>query len=448
MGIGHRRDRIGAQIADDLVQRPAQLRPRAGGEQRVVAVDRQRVAEITRGRQLAQRVIIHEHRLHKGVEGGAYRVIGKNAGGDALVRALEVVLRGGVILRGVGADKHRGQRAGAQGARRGAEFGVPDGIAIGRIGRAAALQRLGRVEWGGQAALRLDGAGAAVALRLEHRIGRAIAQISGEVAPAFNPGPIAQPGAIDDGAVDHPPVGAAAGGVGIAGQALIVGIGQRGQDRGVAVGVAVEAVGGGRPQPGEILVHHEIDHARHRIGTISGRGSAGQHVHPLDQRCRDEVEIGGGGGGIARHQPSAVDEHQRAPRPQPAQIGRGRAPGAVRQGGGLAGIDLRQGIEDVLHARGAGPLHSAGGDGGDRRGRHRIGRDDSRAGDDDLVGPNISPCWGIVSAGRSRQHGKTQRHRRDTGPDGLCNRDVHVAPRRVDGRQQPAARGRAAWELA
>ena len=47
-------------------------------------------------------------------------------------------------------------------------------------------------------------------------------------------------------------------------------------------------------QAGEGVVHDEVDDAADGVGTVDRRSAAGQHVDPLDQLRRDEVDIGNG----------------------------------------------------------------------------------------------------------------------------------------------------------
>ena len=41
----------------------------------------------------------------------------------------------------------------------------------------------------------------------------------------------------------------------------------------------------------EILLGDEVDHARNRIGTVCGAGSAGERFDPVDQRQRNIVQV-------------------------------------------------------------------------------------------------------------------------------------------------------------
>ena len=41
------------------------------------------------------------------------------------------------------------------------------------------------------------------------------------------------------------------------------------------------------------VLHDEVDHTGHGVGTIGGRRTTGQHVHALDQRRGDDVEVRG-----------------------------------------------------------------------------------------------------------------------------------------------------------
>ena len=107
--------RIGCsrEIADETVDqigRRAELAALVGGHQRIVAVDRQRVAEIARRGDLRQGAIIHEHDFHVGLDRGADFIIDKGTGGVTLIRTLEIVQRREVIT----IERTLGQRARAK----------------------------------------------------------------------------------------------------------------------------------------------------------------------------------------------------------------------------------------------------------------------------------------------------------------------------------------------
>ena len=118
--------------------------------------------------------------------------------------------------------------------------------------------------------------------------------------------------------------------------ALVAGLTER---EGVAGGLAVVAIGlaVGRRELRAlvVLLEHEVDHARDRVGAVNGGCAVGQHFDTLDHVDRDRV-------GIVVDDATAVDKHQGALRTQAAQADRG--------GAGAAGVvDLR-----VDHAAGDG----------------------------------------------------------------------------------------------
>ena len=72
-------------------------------------------------------------------------------------------------------------------------------------------------------------------------------------------------------------------------------------------------------QPVEIVIDDEIDDARHRIGAVNRRSTAGQHIDALQERRRDGIDVNG----IAkteRQGTRSVDQHQGAVLPKIAQI--------------------------------------------------------------------------------------------------------------------------------
>ncbi len=88
-------------------------------EQRIVAVDGQRVAEVARRRDLRQRPIVHEHELEVRLERRADLIVRERTGNVTLVRTLEVVQRREVVdvLR-ADVDRSRPERRDGRRARR------------------------------------------------------------------------------------------------------------------------------------------------------------------------------------------------------------------------------------------------------------------------------------------------------------------------------------------
>src|SRR3546814_11479723 len=92
----------------------------------------------------------------------------------------------------------------------------------------------------------------------------------------------------------------------------------------------VEGILAVEPEALEIGVEDEVDNARDRVRTIDRRGTAGQHVDPVNERGRNDVDVGGRRAGVARQQTAAVHQHQGALRPEAATVdgrGAGRAVG-------------------------------------------------------------------------------------------------------------------------
>ena len=128
----------------------------------------------------------------------------------------------------------------------------------------------------------------------------------------------------------------------------------------------------------ELLVGHEVDHARDRVRTPGGRGAAGHNVNALDQHLRHLRNVDGAVE-VTADDALAVQEDQGTQRRQAAQAERGQADQA---GGGRAGVvadagralqggQFGNGVEDVglgrsfevggAHNRGRGRGVKAGG---------------------------------------------------------------------------------------
>src|SRR3546814_6686285 len=116
------------------------------------------------------------------------------------------------------------------------------------------------------------------------------------------------------------------------------------------------------------LVEDEVDNARDRVRTIDRRGTAGQHVDPVNERGRNDVDVGGRRAGVARQQTAAVHQHQGALRTEAAKVdGRG-AGRAVVDIAARAGEDLRQRVDEVFRPGDALELNFLVVDDGDRAG--------------------------------------------------------------------------------
>ena len=79
--------------ADQQILIVADFSKLIGAEKRVVAVDRNRVAEVTGRSDLGDRTVVHEHELHVGLQRVGDFVVGEYAGRVTLVRTLVVVQR-------------------------------------------------------------------------------------------------------------------------------------------------------------------------------------------------------------------------------------------------------------------------------------------------------------------------------------------------------------------
>ena len=154
---------------------------------------------------------------------------------------------------------------------------------------------------------------------------------------------------------------------------------QRRHDR-VLVVMIVEIVIGVELQPFEIFLQDEVDHARDRVRSIDRRGTAGQHVDALQQRCRDDARVLA----VLRAQALAVDQHQRALEAQAAQLD-ALAPVGIVIGLLRVRRDLRQAVQHVLDVHRGLCADVGGGHRGDRRGGGDVGADDARARHDDIA---------------------------------------------------------------
>ena len=332
--------------------------------------------------------------------------------------------------------------------RRGRARHEEESIASRRRRRTAALLRGGRVETArigqrpthakGRAGF-LDGAGAVIAAALQQRVGLAVTDIAGDVTAV-----VVEIGAERQRAVERRAVDDAALRITVARDGSCAGIEQRRQEF-VTIIVLINAVIAVEPDSGEILVHDEVDDARDRVRAVGRRRAAGQHFDALDQRRRDEVEIGGRAVGIARHQATAVDQHQRAGRTETAQVDGRRARRAIRQRRRLTGVHLRQRVEQILNLGRARQLDVLAGDGRDRSARGQVGLRNARAGNDDFVAGGDRRAGGggrrnrlrFDRAGRIRRVGRGAAGRRHCLADGGSGE--HARANQQGGREKSLA---------
>ena len=75
---------------------------------------------------------------------------------------------------------------------------------------------------------------------------------------------------------------------------------------------------------------NEVYHTRNGIGSIRRGSAILEHFDPADRGERDQIDVHRWHAVARSHKPTAVEQHQRAPRPKPAQVYRGNAFGALR----------------------------------------------------------------------------------------------------------------------
>jgi hypothetical protein len=149
--------------------------------------------------------------------------------------------------------------------------------------------------------------------------------------------------------------------------------------------VVEPAVGDAAAHALELLVDDEVDKTGDSVGAVHRGGAAGENVDALDQRGWDVVEVRCiGASGVARRQALTVQQHQGADRAQVTQVHRGGSRATVDLDGGLAGIGLRQLVDQVLdtaQAREGDLLHAHD---RDRAQALHVGARDESTGDGDL----------------------------------------------------------------
>nr|GEU28321.1 hypothetical protein [Tanacetum cinerariifolium] len=103
----------------------------------------------------------------------------------------------------------------------------------------------------------------------------------------------------------------------------------------------------------DALFQTEVDHAGHGVRPVRGRGAARDHVHGLDQRRGDHVQVHAGRAGdvavVGERQAVAAQQHQGAVRAQAAQVGKADAGAGGAAGGRNGGAECRDFIEHVAH---------------------------------------------------------------------------------------------------
>ena len=80
----------------------------------------------------------------------------------------------------------------------------------------------------------------------------------------------------------------------------------------------------------EVALEHEIDDTGNGVRTVDGRGAAGDHLDPIDGRCRNGVDVHDELAVDRLHAPP-VEEHQRAVRADAAQVERSGAGSRARR---------------------------------------------------------------------------------------------------------------------
>ncbi|MNX77792.1 hypothetical protein D3C86_1093490 [compost metagenome] len=159
------------------------------------------------------------------------------------------------------------------------------------------------------------------------------------------------------------------------------------------------ALPGAQPQPAllavELAPHHDVDHARHGVGAVEGRGAVQQDVHPLHGGGRNGRGVGEGPARTRSRQTPAVDQGQGRTDAQASQIDP-RGQGAVAAGGvretqnrsrrPRAGVVLREIRQHLRHGPPTSPVQGVAVQNHDRR-RQRSGSPQQAAGDDHLLKP-------------------------------------------------------------
>ena len=178
------------------------------------------------------------------------------------------------------------------------------------------------------------------------------------------------------------------------------------------LGVADAVIDGGAVG---LLLQDEVDHARHRVGTVDRGGAAAQDFHAVDQRGRQvgdvgEIAVAVVGLRVVGDAP-AVDQHQRVVGAESAQVDGLRA--GRETVGALVVVERTEVLgERGHHVRHVGetvPGDVLGGDRGDRRGPFDLRTRNARAGHHDRLQLGRRCLVGTVVCRRRRRCGPGRR---------------------------------------
>ncbi|ETC88871.1 hypothetical protein XHC_1656 [Xanthomonas hortorum pv. carotae str. M081] len=143
-----------------------------------------------------------------------------------------------------------------------------------------------------------------------------------------------------------------------------------------------------RLEAGEVLLEDEVDHTGHCVGAVHGRGATGDDFDTFDPFHRDRVDVHRGRARAGTHMATPVDQYQGAIHAHAAQVEQAQAGGPDEAGGIAQRVARRQrrhACHQVADGGRAGGADFFGADRRDRRGRHKAGTRDARAGNGDLV---------------------------------------------------------------
>ena len=394
IGEGHRAERIvvaGRGNGDRHGRQGAGRRLRGMRRGRVVA----EFAEggdlvgdvVVAGQEQVQPLDLGDDRGVVGGRGVEAQVAVDAAGGDgAVVDAVAAADVGGAAAVGRGLEVEIARGRGDQGAVATDRSGRLE-VAPGRH-RAAAVERGGAVEARAGEERSLVGRGGVVLVRGVERGAVGVAGEQGQVAAVE----IAAEQAGKIGLPQAGPLGAAV--LGLQGHPVIVG------------------------------AQHGVDHAGHGVGAVEGRRAVAQHFQPLQAVHRNGVGVVGqhrdqvlvGPAGWVRHDPAAVEQHQRVADPEIAQVHRAHvAAGAVagvRQIGRVEAhiAHLGNGAEELVAGGRGHRLDLLLSDDGHRDRLGDVRAADLRPDDDELFERRILRVGGAGAQGA--QHGGGQQ----TGP--------------------------------
>ena len=174
--------------------------------------------------------------------------------------------------------------------------------------------------------------------------------------------------------------------------------------------VVIAAAAGQDLNAFKTVVHDKVDHAGHGVRAVHGGRATRQHIHPLDQRGGNLIQVSWDVVWIASGQSAAVDQHQSARRPEAAQVNRGSACGPVGNLGTVPGEDLRHAVQQLFNVGEARDLDGLGAERND--GRRRVGgqRLDARTRDFDALA-------GLRKRRQAGQHGTATQGHQHPGTD-------------------------------